>query len=619
MNAHDEATRLARYGWRVVPIKPGEKRPAMRGWQHAATNSQNTIDNWWTGIYRDHGLGVATGPQPNGQNLIVLDIDEHGISGTATLELLEQKHGPLPDTLEVLTGNNGRHIYLLAPPHLTIRNDAGTRLGPGIDIRGDGGQVLAPPTVHPNGNSYRWKPEHSPEEAVPAAAPLWLIKLITEPENAPPPTTPLSNDGDGPAARYNQRTSWDYLLTSDGWTLTRTDPSGEQHWTRPGKNTREGTSATVGYNGQDVLVVFTSSLTWLPPGAYSRFGYYACRHHNGDRSQAARALLREEHPTTPTTLPEISEPHDRDRDLLSLLVDWPEFWTQDHTVAEWLAEPIIARHRAHAIFAPGGTGKSLLALWLAANIATGTPIFGYSNQPATVLYLDYEMTADDLAERLQAMGYGPEHDLTRLRYALLPSLPSLDAADGGQAVHRLATLVGAELVIIDTFGRAVEGDENQADTVRAFYRHTGYLLKQDGIAFIRIDHAGKDLDKGQRGTSAKNDDVDIVWQMTRKTGNVYQMKTRKARMGWVPAQFELEMDDQPIRYTLHHERQPQQIEVEPVLAAFDRYGIDSSLGERKVAQALRDRGEKISNHVLRQAIKVHRQRAAEDDLGKYLI
>ena len=619
MNAHDEATRLARYGWRVVPIKPGEKRPAMRGWQHAATNSQNTIDNWWTGIYRDHGLGVATGPQPNGQNLIVLDIDEHGISGTATLELLEQKHGPLPDTLEVLTGNNGRHIYLLAPPHLTIRNDAGIRLGPGIDIRGDGGQVLAPPTVHPNGNSYRWKPEHSPEEAVPAAAPLWLIKLITEPENAPPPTTPLSNDGDGPAARYNQRTSWDYLLTSDGWTLTRTDPSGEQHWTRPGKNTREGTSATVGYNGQDVLVVFTSSLTWLPPGAYSRFGYYACRHHNGDRSQAARALLREEHPTTPTTLPEISEPHDRDRDLLSLLVDWPEFWTQDHTVAEWLAEPIIARHRAHAIFAPGGTGKSLLALWLAANIATGTPIFGYSNQPATVLYLDYEMTADDLAERLQAMGYGPEHDLTRLRYALLPSLPSLDAADGGQAVHRLATLVGAELVIIDTFGRAVEGDENQADTVRAFYRHTGYLLKQDGIAFIRIDHAGKDLDKGQRGTSAKNDDVDIVWQMTRKTGNVYQMKTRKARMGWVPAQFELEMDDQPIRYTLHHERQPQQVEVEPVLAAFDRYGIDSSLGERKVAQALRDRGEKISNHVLRQAIKVHRQRAAEDDLGRYLL
>ena len=619
MNAHDEATRLARYGWRVVPIKPGEKRPAMRGWQHAATNSQNTIDNWWTGIYRDHGLGVATGPQPNGQNLIVLDIDEHGISGTATLERLETKHGPLPDTLEVLTGNNGRHIYLLAPPHLSIRNDAGTRLGPGIDIRGDGGQVLAPPTVHPNGTPYRWRPEHSPEETIPAAAPLWLIRLITEPETTTPPTTPLSNDGDGPAARYNQRTTWDYLLTSDGWTLTRTDPSGEQHWTRPGKTSREGTSATVGYNGQDVLVVFTSSLTWLPAGAYSRFGYYACRHHNGDRSQAARTLLREEHPTTPSTLPEIVEPHDRDRDLLALLVDWPEFWTQDHTVAEWLAEPIIARHRAHAIFAPGGTGKSLLALWLASNIATGTPIFGYTNQPATVLYLDYEMTADDLAERLQAMGYGPEHDLTRLRYALLPSLPSLDGKDGGEAVHRLAKLVGAELVIIDTFGRAVEGDENQADTVRAFYRHTGYLLKQDGIAFIRIDHAGKDLDKGQRGTSAKNDDVDIVWQMTRKTGKIYQMKTRKARMGWVPAQFELEMDDQPIRYTLHHERQPIREDITPVITAIDRYGIDSTMGERKVAQALRENGERVSNHLLRQAIKAHRERRAEDDLGRYLI
>jgi len=619
VSAHSEATRLARYGWRVVPIKPGEKRPAMQGWQHAATNSQNTIDNWWTGAYRDHGLGVATGPQPNGQNLLVLDIDEHGISGTATLQQLEQRYGALPDTLEVLTGNNGRHIYLLAPPHLSIRNDAGKRLGPGIDIRGDGGQVLAPPTVHPNGNAYRWRPEHSPEEAIPAAAPAWLLRLITDSAPTPPPTTPLSNDGDGPAARYNQRTTWESILIGDGWTLTRTDPSGEQHWTRPGKNSREGTSATVGYNQQDVLVVFTSSLSWLPAGAYSRFGYYACRHHNGDRSAAARTLLREEHPTTPTTLPEIAEPHDIDSDLLSLLVDWSEFWTQDHTVAEWLAEPIIARHRAHAIFAPGGTGKSLLALWLAANIATGTPIFGYTNQPTTVLYLDYEMTADDLAERLTAMGYGPEHDLTRLRYALLPSLPSLDAADGGRAVHRLATLVGAELVIIDTFGRAVEGDENLADTVRAFYRHTGYLLKQDGVAFIRIDHAGKDIDKGQRGTSAKNDDVDIVWQMTRRTGNIYQMKTRKARMGWVPAQFELEMDDQPIRYTLHHERQPQHPDIAPVLAAFDRYQIDTSAGERRVAQALRDRGERVSNHVLRQAIKAHRQQTAESDLGQYLL
>lgn len=612
--AHREASRLATYGWRVVPIIPGEKRPSMKGWQHAATNSQKTIDNWWSGIYRDHGLGVATGVQPNGQNLIVVDIDEHGESGTETMRQLVARHGPLPETLEVETGNNGRHIYLLAPPDLTIRNDAGRALGVGIDIRGDGGQVLAPPTVHPNGTPYRWAEGRSPEECVPQPAPRWLLDLIVK-KDVELPTTPLSNDGDGPAARYNQRTDWAGLLSADGWEMARVDPDGEQHWVRPGKTARDGTSATVGYRGQDVLVVFTSSIPWLPPGSYSRFGYYACRHHGGDRSAAARGLLREEHPTTAADTPDTGS--DYDRELLGMLVDWPTFWSQDHSVAEWLAEPLIAEHRAHAIFAPGGTGKSLLALWLAAAVATGTPIFGHAGRPRTVLYLDFEMTGDDLSERLISMGYGPEHDLTCLRYALLPSLASLDAAEGGQQVLRLARLVGAELVVIDTFARAVAGDENNADTVRSFYRHTGYLLKQDGIASVRIDHAGKDLEKGQRGSSAKNDDVDIVWQMVRHGASQFRLKTRKARMGWVPQQLTLTMSDNPICYRLVVDGPPDS-RVAETLDLLHDLEVDGDLGERKVAQLVRDAGHKVGSEVLRSALRSYRQQLSGDGLDEYL-
>lgn len=613
--AYKEASRLARYGWRVVPIVPGEKRPSMKGWQHAATNSQKTIDNWWKGIYRSHGLGVATGAQPNGQNLIVIDIDEHGESGTATMAALVKKHGELPETLEVETGNNGRHIYLLAPPELEVRNDAGRALGVGIDIRGDGGQVLAPPTVHPNGTPYRWAEGRSPDECTPKPAPRWLLDAIRKKDVAPPTTT-LSNDGsDSPAARYNDRTTWDGLLSADGWTLVRTDSDGEQHWTRPGKQGRDGTSATVGYRGQDVLVVFTSSVPWLPPGAYSRFGYYACRHHNGDRSEAARTLLREEHPTTPAETPDTES--DIDRDLLSMLIDWPTFWSQDHSVAEWLAEPLIAEHRAHAIFAPGGTGKSLLALWLAAAVATGTPIFGHAGRSRCVLYLDYEMTGDDLSERLIGMGYGAEHDLSNLRYALLPSLSSLDGEEGGRQVQRLARLVGAELVVIDTFGRAVSGDENDADTVRSFYRHTGYLLKQDGVASVRIDHAGKNLDKGQRGSSAKNDDVDIVWEMT-KRGDRFVLKTRKARMGWVPQQITLAMSDEPIVYRLVTDGVSDS-KVAECLDALQDLDIDPSLSERKVAALVRDHGLKVGSDALRVALRSYRQQAAGDGLDSYLV
>lgn len=611
----EEASQLARLGWRVVPIKPGMKRPAMSAWQHAATADQQTVTNWYSGLYKDHGVGIATGPQPNGQNLVVVDVDMHDIerSGFDTLLELEHRHGEMPTTVEVATGSGGKHIYLLAPPSIEIRNDAGRRLGAGIDIRGDGGQVLAPPTVHPNGTAYRWVEGRSPFDIEPAPMPRWMVDLICNPE-AKPPTDPITNDGDGPAARYNARTTWAELLTADGWQYSHSDRDGEQHWTRPGKDIREGTSATVGYRGQDVLVVFTSSIDWLPAGAYSRFGYMACRDHAGDRSAAARALLRDEHVTEQPGLDDLigeSQINKTDEHLLSLLIDWQIFWEQDHTVAEWLAEPIIAEARAHAIFAPGGTGKSLLALWLCAAIATGTPILGHPQPARRVLYLDYEMTADDLAERLESMGYTPEHNLSNLRYALLPDLESLDSEQGGRQVARLAELCDANVVVIDTFGRAVAGEENEADTVRAFYRNTGILLKRAGRAFVRIDHAGKDLERGQRGSSAKNDDVDIVWQMTRTGSDLYTMKTRKARMGWVPEKIELRMSDDPLRFEIAHAA-PLPDGTAVLVGELDRLGVDPSMSSRKVRALLSEHGVQASNAALRAAVKLRAQQAGAD-------
>lgn len=632
MNTEEQALELAALGWRILPIKPGQKRPPMASWQHAATNNTRTIHNWYNGLYNDHGIGIATGPQPNGQNLIVVDIDEHdpAKSGTSTLRDLEKRYGALPLTVRATTGSNGQHIYLLAPPSVEIRNDAGSRLGAGIDIRGDGGQVLAPPTIHPNGNLYQWQPGMSPADVEPAPMPAWMLELIQNPA-AQQPTTPLSNDGDGPASRFNNRTTWHELLMRDGWTEGATDPTGETHWTRPGKNPREGTSATTGYRNQDVLVVFTSSIDWLPAGAYSKFGYYACRNHGGDRSEAARALLRDErqfdHPTIDELMPTVAvtatgQIDDTDANLLKLLIDWPVFWEQDHTVAEWLAEPIIAEARAHAIFAPGGTGKSMLSLFLSAAIATGTPIFGHPQKPRRVLYLDYEMTPDDLAERLESMGYGPEYNLSNLQYALLPDLDSLDSVAGGKQVARLAELVSADLVVIDTFGRAVSGDENEADTVRAFYRNTGIHLKKAGRAFLRIDHAGKDVEKGQRGSSAKNDDVDIVWQLSKSGKGQYQMKTRKARMSWIPEKIDLRITDDPFTFHIAHEP-PTPDGTDQLVTTLDNMNIDARMSGRKVRALLTENGYTASNATLRAAMRHRARRAdaaeADNDIESYLL
>lgn len=610
----EHALDYARHSLRIVPIGPGQKHPPLPAWQKAATSDPATITAWWTGLYRNHGIGIATGHD----GLFVIDLDMHGTTnGLQTWLDLCDTHPDLADldTFTVTTGNDGLHYYFYAPPGIDIRNDAGRRLGPGIDIRGIGGQVLAPPTVHPNGNPYRIN-RNRLEHIARLDADHTLIRLLTTPEptqertreRAPErassaPGAPLgapTTVDETPAEWFNRTTTWAELLEADGWTLRRTDPSGEQHWTRPGKDRRDGTSATVGYQGTDALVIFTTSVPQLDAGkAYSRFGYEAAMRHRGNRSELARTIRRTM-PTvdrtgydltvTPgTPIPEVVDQDNPDA-LLGLLINWPRFWAKDHDDQQWLCDPIIPAGRSLAIYAPGGTGKSLFTLWVAACLATGRPILNHTGPPIHVLYLDYEMTEADLMERLENMGFGPDTDWSHLHYALLPAIAPLDDPAGAATIRALANLVNAELVIVDTFARAVAGDENEAQTVRDFYRLTGTALKAAGITMIRIDHAGKDITRGARGTSAKRDDVDIVWNLTALDAGVVQLKAEKRRVSWVPEQIRLTRhgeDENNLHWRLAPESQRTYLPGTADLMAFlDAHNIPSGDGKPTVRKAL---------------------------------
>ena len=546
----------AHHGLRVLPIKPGEKRPPMPAWQDAATTNPERINSWWSGLYAGHGVGIATG-----HGVFVLDVDiSDGKAGDETLRALEDSYGPLTDTVRVITGSGGAHIYYRYPEGTEIRNDAGRKLGPGLDIRGTGGQVVAPPTLHPtSGQQYAWEDGCGLDDIEIAEAPDWLLELLTAQPDITPSVMPTVTAGDdGPAARYNDSTNWTDLLSRDGWTLGHIDRDGCQHWVRPGKDARDGTSATVNYEGRDILRVFTSSVAGLPEGAYSRFGYTAAMHHNGDRSAFASELVRQEDrglsltPFVPAGMP---APHTRVE--LAHLVDWARFWEDDHSDEEWLAYPIIPTGRAIALYAPAKAGKSTIVLAIAAAVATGRPVLGRRIHPTTeVLYLDYEMTPADLQQRLLELGYSSDDDLSHLHYALLPSMPPLDTVEGATALLELCDLTGAEMVVVDTFGRAVEGEEDHADTVRDFYRHTGLSLKARGITYLRTDHSGKDVAKGMRGSSAKNDDVDLVWQLSRtdtKDGHGVLLKRTHSRISWIPEQVKINRTETDDGFTYVHD------------------------------------------------------------------
>jgi hypothetical protein len=646
-------------GWRVIPVLPGTKRPRGQEWQLRATTDAGTLTSWW-GSGED-GIGIATGPA---SGIFVLDVDITGDkAGDETLAELEALYGQLPDTLEVRTGSGGRHIYFNWPQGHDIRNDASSRLGPGLDIRGDGGQVVAPPTIHPNGTRYEWDLGCDTL----ADAPGWLLQLLTEdPWNGatatgaanPPSATARAQDyhsapftpktlspalsDTSPAEHYNQLTTWTEILTADGWTLDHTDRSGEQHWVRPGKDTRDGTSATVMWKGQDMLRVFTTSLPWLPEGAYSRFGYMACRHHGGDRSAAARAVRKEMEGWTSTsattatsstpasnyaipglTLPgsAIPAPEQRhgtptndDQNPLDdplHLVTWPDFWTDDDDGVDWLLEPLIARGRGHALYAGAKTGKSLLMLAACAALATGKPFLRQpAGPPVRILYLDYEMTAADLRERLEGYGYGPDDDLSCLHYALLPSIPPLDTELGAAIILERATTLDVAHVVIDTTSRAISGEENSADTFRALYRLLGMRLKGADIGFHRIDHSGKDAEKGQRGSSAKNDDVDVVQRLEARDKGAFVLRATHRRMMWVPEAVDIVKDESDV-VTWTTEQATQPTGTYHIVKWLDDHEVPATMGRDKVRALLKSEGQRAENAAISAALKIRKRRLSE--------
>jgi len=125
---------------------------------------------------------------------VIIDVD--GEDGKASLQALMAVHGALPKTLCVMTGRadgNGKrkgcHYYFRAPADVTIRNSA-ARLGKGIDVRGEGGYVVAPPSFHPSGLRYEWlAPEHELVDL-----PAWLLARLTETKRAPESSKTSGNE-----------------------------------------------------------------------------------------------------------------------------------------------------------------------------------------------------------------------------------------------------------------------------------------------------------------------------------------------------------------------------------------------------------------------------------------
>jgi hypothetical protein len=178
-------------GWLVLPLHSADdsrcscgnadcgsvgKHPRLVNGLKGASVDPAVISGWWR-RWPDANVGLVTGSK---SGLLALDVDvQHG--GGRSLAELERTHGELPSTAETLTGGGGRHLFF-SYPDAGARNTAG-KLSAGIDIRGEGGYVVAPPSVHASGRAYKWT--QAPNKTATAPPPDWLVSENGKGASAP--------------------------------------------------------------------------------------------------------------------------------------------------------------------------------------------------------------------------------------------------------------------------------------------------------------------------------------------------------------------------------------------------------------------------------------------------
>ena len=187
----EAALAYARRGWPVFPLQhpdphrgcscidalscrsPGKHPRTRKGLKDASTDEAQ-IRRWWE-LYPLANVGLAMGRK---SGLVAIDVDPRAGGDSSLCELLE-RYGELPQTLEAVTGGGGSHIFF-AHPGVAFKNSS-SALGEGLDVKTDGGYVVAAPSLHASGKRYSWRTRRTP-----AHLPGWLLKLLTT-EKPPAP------------------------------------------------------------------------------------------------------------------------------------------------------------------------------------------------------------------------------------------------------------------------------------------------------------------------------------------------------------------------------------------------------------------------------------------------
>lgn len=541
------ALAYAAMGLPVFPCAPRTKIPRTEHGFLDATTDEATIRGWWT-RWPLANIGMPTG-KPAG--CFAVDIDP-AKGGDESIERLESEHGRLPDTTESHTGGGGRHKLFGHPGGYVKCSES--ELAPGVDIKGDGGYIVLPPSIHPSGKPYVWELSSDIANVRPVAAPAWLLDLVRQPaEGTPPgPTGAAVGDPGGNPIPEGQRNG----------TLARL----------------AGTMRNAGMGRDEILAGLraVNASRCRPPlddREVERIAGSIARY----RPDAINVALIEDQygqmfgpqadPTTIATCLANVEP----------------------TTVRWLWPGRFACGKLSLLAGQPGLGKSFLTLDIAARVSRGDPWPCEDEppvrEPANVVLLSAE---DDLADtirpRLDAAGADVRrvHAITTVRqgtdlsgkpilapFRITEHMPILE-----KAVEQIG---GCLLIIIDPISSYLgQTDSHNNSEVREALVPLAALAAKTGAAIIAVTH----LNKGQHASAINQIIGSIAFvAAARAAYSVCRDEEDPARRLVLPVKNNLGVDETGFAYRLLGEPMPR-VEWEAALVSMT---ADQAISARAVA------------------------------------
>ena len=513
-------------GLSCLPATKTRKHPAIGSWKNWQTRLPTEVEvrAWFSNAH--DAICVVSGAVSG--NLECLDFDNGGELFAAWIERVDT--GLLAQLVIEQTPSGGYHVcYRVAGngEQGTGAVDGNLKLARGIrdgkqktliETRGEGGLFLCAPT---EGYSLQ-QGDFAHLATITPDARQALVDAACSLDELPAATTPTSPAGANVAQRgadfapaggkdafdlapgddFNARGDIHPLLEAAGWQFCGVKPDGNEQWTRPGKDPRNGVSAT--YKDGSFYVFSSNAAPFEPNVKYSPFAVYATLNHNGDYTAAASALLSQGYGKAKSGVDGVTlnlkptasasgtgQAEEGPIPLGTLKRRFPE-------MRPVLIDGFLRIGETMNIIAAPKTGKSWLVTQLAICVASGTEWFGHVCTAGKVLLIDNELHEETSANRIPLV--------VEAMRKVNPNLPNVDdmidvwnLRGKWKSIADLAVWLpkfkesGYRMIVIDAFYRALpkDTDENDNGSIASIYNLIDTFAKKVGCSFVLIHHTSK--------------------------------------------------------------------------------------------------------------------------------